>query len=125
MKKFNKFIEISKALYRHDHPLRTFHTTFIIKNKKIVSIGTNNPKTHPRTLLYNYHEGQIGTHSELSAVVKLGYEDCSELTFVNVRLLKDLTVVNSKPCQGCLDMMTQLSYDKFYYTNNDGAFETL
>jgi len=125
MKKYNKFIEISRALYRSDHPLRTFHTTFIIKNKRIMSIGINNPKTHPRTLLYNYHEGQYGTHSELSAVIKLGYEDCSELTFVNVRLLKDLTVVNSKPCQGCLDMMNQLDYNEFYYTTNDGKFETL
>lgn len=124
MKDFAKYIDISRALYRHDHPVRTFHTTFIVKKGKIVSIGINNPKTNPRTLRYDY-KGQIGTHSELSALLRLGYEDCADLVFINIRLMRDLTVNTSKPCQGCYDMMKQLGYKKFYYSDVDGNFNNL
>ena len=119
--KFNRFIEISKALYKPS-PLRTFHTTFIIENKRIVSIGINNIKTHPLSLKYAYRDDQRSIHSELSAILKLGYEDCSDLTFVNVRLTKDLTVANSKPCQGCIDMLKQVGFKKLFYTANENSF---
>lgn len=116
-----KLIEISRALRRDKHSTRTFHATFIYKGPKILSIGVNSAKTHPRALKYNYH-CQPNTHSELSALLKLGREDCTDLTFVNVRLTKDGKTGVSRPCKGCLDMLNQVGFKRIIYSINDGRF---
>ena len=119
-----RLIEISKALRSSDHPIRTFHTTFIVKGSKILSIGINTDKTHPRTLRFNYH-CQPKTHSELSAVIKLGKEDCSDFTFINIRLTKDDKTAISKPCSGCMDMLSQVGFKKIIYSIKGDKFLTL
>ncbi len=124
MKNFNRLIEIARALKPGNHPTRTFHTTFILKGSKVLSIGMNSAKTHPRTLKYNYH-CQPNTHSELSALLKLGREDCSDLTFVNVRLTKDNEIGISKPCRGCMDMLNQVGFKSIIYTVQGDRFEQL
>ena len=91
---FNKIIEVSYALInKHNADLRCRHFSFILDRNKIISIGLNSLKTHPKNLKYNYVNKLnqnisdiVGTHSELSAVIKLGEEDCSGLTLVNTRI---------------------------------------
>lgn len=122
--KLNKFVEIAKALQPNNHGVKTFHVTFILNKNKILSIGINNPKTHPKTLKYDYWD-DVGVHSELSAVIKLGKEDCSNYTFINIRLKKDGTVASSKPCRGCQDMLNQIGFKKIFFTNDLGKFENV
>lgn len=108
---------------------RTFHTTFIIKKNKIQKIGVNTSKTHPTNLRYKYTgsagediRAMVGVHSELSAVLKYGKEDCSDCTFVNVRIDRKGRVAMSKPCRGCQDMLDQIGFKRLYYSNIDGEF---
>jgi len=119
-----KFVEISKAMMPQAHSSRTFHTTFILNKTKLLAVGVNNGKTHPAILKYDYWD-QAGLHSELSAVIKLGKEDCSGLTFVNVRLKKDGMVGNSLPCRGCMSMLNQTGFKKIYFTDEKGDFQKL
>lgn len=116
--------ETAKALQPNNHSAKTFHVTFVLDKNKILSIGINSSKTHPKTLRYNYW-GKVGIHSELSAIIKLYKENCENYTFVNVRLKKDGTAALSKPCSGCQDMLNQMGYKKIYFTDEQGLFQKI
>lgn len=129
--RFDRFIEITKALAplsRWD--AKTFHTTFIVRKGKIQSIGVNSLKTHPSVLKYNYR-GQdgvdirpfVGLHSELSAVLKYGEEDCSACTFINLRIDKNGEINMSKPCFGCQHLLHQVGFKRLYFSTSVGTFE--
>jgi len=127
---FNRYIEISRALFDiKNHSARTFHTTFIIKNGKIQVIGINSLKTNTRSLRLNYFKNGedlrklVGTHSELSALIKYGKEDCSNCIFLNVRIDKEGNIKNSFPCNGCLSGLFQVGFKRLYFTNDSGDFE--
>lgn len=126
----NKFIELTKALMSENFKAKTFHTTFIIKKNRIQKIGINNGKTHPANLKYNYvgKEGKdirsmVGVHSELSAILKYGREDCSDCVFVNVRIDRNGNPTIAKPCKGCQDLLMQIGFKKVFFTNEKGVFE--
>jgi deoxycytidylate deaminase len=125
-----KYIEITKALMPEIISNKTFHATFILKKNRIQKIGLNSFKTHPANLRYNYFgkEGKdirtmVGIHSELSAILKYGKEDCSDCVFLNVRIDKNGTPTMAKPCRGCQDLLIQVGFKKVYYTNFKGEFE--
>lgn len=130
---FNKIIEVSYALInKHNADLRCRHFSFILDKNKIISIGLNSLKTHPKNLKYNYVNKNnqnisdiVGTHSELSAVIKLGEEDCSDLTLVNTRINRNDELDFSAPCSGCLDMIKQLNFKNVYFSNVQGKFDKL
>ena len=130
---FNKIIEVSYALInKHNADLRCRHFSFILDRSRIISIGLNSPKTHPLNLKYNYVNKNnqkisniVGTHSELSAVIKLGEEDCSGLTLVNTRINRNNELDFSAPCSGCCDMIQQLNFKNVYFSNIQGKFDKL
>ncbi|MBC8409589.1 MAG: hypothetical protein H8E12_12830 [Rhodobacteraceae bacterium] len=97
-----------------------------------MSIVTNNyNKTHPITDRFNYRkegndkEYRPSIHSELSAWLKLGKEDCGDLTFVNIRVNNNEKLGMSKPCDGCKSLLDKVGYKNFYYTNNNGELVEL
>lgn len=130
---FNKIIEVSYALInKHNADLRCRHFSFILDRNRIISIGLNSPKTHPLNLKYNYVNKNnekisniVGTHSELSAVIRLGEEDCSRLTLVNTRINRNNMLDFSAPCSGCCDMIKQLNFKNVYFSNIQGKFDKL
>lgn len=124
MKILPRLIKVSKSLKTHVHPVRTFHVTFILKGSKVLAFGVNSAKTHPLTLKYKYHT-QPNTHSELSALLKLGRDNCTDLTFVNIRLTKDNKPRLAKPCSGCIDMLHRVGFKKILYSVNGGQFYTI
>jgi len=127
---FDKFKEISFALHpHHDLHKRCKHFSFIVYKKKILSIGLNNNKTHPKNLKYSYVNKYnksiselVGTHSELNAIIKLGYEDCSDFILVNTRINRNMEIDNSKPCCGCTTLIKNLNFKKVFYTDMHGKF---
>ena len=130
---FSKIIEVSYALInKHNADLRCRHFSFIMDKNRIISIGLNSLKTHPKNLKYNYVNKMnqnisdiVGTHSELSAVIKLGEEDCSDLNLVNTRINRHDELDFSAPCSGCLDMIKQLNFKNVYFSNSQGKFDKL
>ena len=129
----DKVIEISFALAgKYPYKKRCRHFSFIFERNRLVSIGINNPKTHPMNLKYNYigkKENKIneviGTHSELSAVIKIGFENCKGLTIVNTRINRNNQLDYSYPCNGCCDMIKRMGFKKLIYTTKQQNFETL
>ena len=126
---FERYVEITKALMAEHFTARTFHTTFILRKNRLQKIGINNGKTHPENLKYKYFSKDgtdirsfVGVHSELSAILKYGEEDCSDCVFVNIRIDKNGNLTISKPCAGCQDLLNQVGYKKVYYSNEKGEF---
>jgi len=133
LKVFNKIKEVSYALL-NEHPSshRCRHFSFILDGNKILKIGFNRSKTHPRNLLYNYKNrrgefmaDQIGIHSEMDAVIKLGATDCSGLSIVNTRINRNNELDMSKPCSGCLHMLRSLNFNNIYYFDYSKLFKKL
>lgn len=127
---FNKYVEITRSLMPDVIDHRTFHTTFIVRKGRIQKIGINANKTHPANLRFNYkgRDGLdirkfVGTHSELSAILKYGKDDCSDCTFVNIRIDKNGKVAMAKPCMGCQSIFNQVGFKKVLFSNEKGLFE--
>ena len=128
--KFSKIIEITYALFGKQifhtrEQQRCRHFSFILDKNKILSIGINSAKTHPKNLRYNYIGRDkkrineiIGTHSEMNAVLKYG-KICKGLTIVNTRINRKNELVYSRPCNGCLDMLTKLGFGKIFYIDKN------
>ena len=124
-------IELTKSLMPNNYSYKSFHTTFALYKKKIIKIGINKPKhTHPFNLQFDYLDRQqnnisheVGLHSELSCFLKLGSEDTSNLTFVNVRVDKNNELNYSKPCHGCQQALKLFGFKKMYYSCIGGKFE--
>lgn len=132
-RKFWRSVEIGRAIRDKNLTGRCFHLTVIFDKNKIISIGTNSYcKTHPKAL--KFQKDEIidkkkyipSIHSELSAVLKLGVEDCSKLTFFNIRIDNNNELNNSCPCSGCTKLLRQVGFRKFYFSlanNQIGQFD--
>lgn len=101
------------------------HFSFLLKGKKIVSIGWNNTKkTHPLCLEYGYQFGAI--HSEVHAILRCGNRfPLNKLALVNVQIRKESKVDISAPCSICQRFLFDYGVQHCYYTNKDGEFEYL
>lgn len=108
---------------------RCRHFSFIFDRSKLLSIGLNSKKTHPKNLKFSYLNkkkdvisDQIGTHSELSAILRLENENYKKLTLINTRINQKNQFDFSKPCEGCCQMILNFGIKDIYYTNKEGKF---
>jgi hypothetical protein len=107
---------------------RQFHVTVIFHRSRLVSIGYNNYlKSHPakrfgpfkpfKSKTPNYHPS---LHSEISAICKLGVDDTSAFTFINIRIDNNGNLNNAKPCPNCLAVMNKLGFRNIFYSTLEG-----
>lgn len=97
------------------------HFTFIVKRRKIISIGWNKGfKTHPMAAKYKHRF--CCHHSELSAILNFKYRP-SELKyydFINVRITKDGQLANSKPCLSCQSLLKDFGINSILFSTGKG-----
>jgi hypothetical protein len=131
---FNRAVDIARALYNPEHKVRTFHVSVVFNKHRVVAIGVNSHKTHPLNKK-NPKIGSDGTFnaketggqcSELSACIRLSKRTnikAARCNMVNIRVMKDGALGNSKPCQSCQNLLKFFNFDKIYYSNEYGQFE--
>lgn len=104
--RMRRYVNLGKSLFRKGYCSggRTFNLCFAVKKSKIIAIGLND---YDRQMIgYNRQlktvykkEGEASyvpsLHAEVSAVLKLGIDDCSDIAFYNVRLNKTGHCCNS------------------------------
>jgi deoxycytidylate deaminase len=107
---------------------RTFNVCFAVKQNRVIAIGINNYNQHVRAynkrLGYNYKKFGSKTytpcvHAEVSAILKLGLEDCSKISFYNVRLDRNGHCKNSQPCANCLYLLNSVQAKNVYCYDDD------
>lgn len=125
---FNRLIEISKALKPKRSTGRAFHTTFAVRNRRIIKIGINDyNKIHPAYKYgeyYSYKEfGSVyrpSIHSEIKMLIRLGEEDLSQYEIVNVRINNNNVPAMSAPCPNCARVLKALNPKAIYYSTDKG-----
>lgn len=114
-------IDIAKAMCPLNIEHRCSHMAFLIRCGKIVHIGTNSCKSHPKTLEYAYKNHQlVGLHAELNACMKSGREDLSDFKMVVLRVDRTGRLNNSKPCCGCQSVIKQFNVGEVWYSDAKG-----
>ena len=123
---FQKLETITRALKPIHQTGRAFHTTFVFNKKKLVCIANNDYSKQHRYHKFGYYKSKYvkgnytaHIHSECSALIKMGIEDCTHLTFVNVRIDNDDNVAVSKPCVNCQALLESIGYKKLWYYDGE------
>lgn len=99
-------------------PRQKKHISLIFHKKKLLSIGRNCFKTHPKAKEIGYPYEEM--HSELDAYRKLPHKYRGlKLTLVNVRYNRFRQLRMSRPCELCTPWCLEV-FDDIYYTDNEG-----
>lgn len=114
-------IDIAKAMCPLNTEHRCSHIAFLIKSGKIVHIGTNGCKSHPKTLNYAYQNHQlVGIHAELAVCMKSGKTNLRHFKMVVLRINRNGKLDNSRPCCGCQSVIDQFNVGDVWYSNTNG-----
>lgn len=132
MRRMRGYVRLVKAMKPARQTGRFYHATFICKKRKVIAIGFNNfNKVLPVHKWGEYDSDRNGTsyvpsiHSELSAIIKCGHEDCSQFDFYNIRINNHNEIACSKPCPNCQRILEQVGFNKVYYFDEDGKLCSL
>ena len=128
--RMHRYVNFAKALFQKGATSngKTFNVCFAVKKSRVLAIGINDYSRvmsgwcKPlKTVYKKYGEKsyQPSLHAEMSAILKLGLEDCSDICFYNVRLDKNCHCRNSEPCKNCFRILKMLNAKKMYFYNND------
>lgn len=126
-------MQLAKAMKPTKQSGRAYHVTFICKKRKVVAIGFNDfHRRHPARKWGEYNptknidaEYEPCLHSEISAIIKCGQEDCSQYDFFNIRINNNGKIAPSKPCENCQRVLNQIGYNKVYYFDEEMNLKTL
>lgn len=127
-KTINKTIEIATAICpaNRQNGLRASHVAFLIKKNKIVKIGWNKNRTHPKTKEYpylgrpKYNRVNVGIHAELDVILKAGSDDLSNYEMMVLRIDGKGRLNNSRPCSGCICAIKQVGISNVYFSSASG-----
>lgn len=119
---FERLEDIARSLKPVHQSGRNFHATFVYRKNKLICVAHNDyTKIHPYHKFGRYKSKYIGAeycpgiHSECSALIKMGLEDCSDLTFINVRIDNRNKAAVSKPCINCQGILNQVGFKKIWF----------
>jgi hypothetical protein len=99
-------------------PRQKKHVSLIFHKNRLLSIGRNCFKTHPKAKEIGYAYEEM--HSELDAYRRLPKNFRGlKLTLVNVRYNRFQELRMSRPCELCLPWCREV-FDDIYYTDNEG-----
>ena len=113
--KLDRFINVALPVAKNLERKKK-HVSLIVRKNQIVSIGTNEFKTHPMAKQYGYRYDEV--HSELDALIRYkGPKD--NLKLYNFRFNRFGDMRNSSPCSKCLPWCVSI-FDEIWYTTNEG-----
>lgn len=107
-----KFFQLAKVVSaRSDHHSHLIGCV-ITKKNRVVSVGHNQMKTHPRTThLFKF------LHAEAHAILGTPLSDLKGATAYIYREHKDGKLALSRPCCSCLGMLRVVGIKKICYTD--------
>jgi len=120
----NKIIKIAieEALSSESN----FMVGAVVHNKsKIYSSGFNCAyKTHPEAQVFEKYNR--GHHAEMSALIKVRHYDLKNLELTVIRISKkDGSLQMAKPCEQCMELISNFDIRKIHYSDGTGKIITL
>jgi len=128
---YNRAVEIAKALMPKDIEGKSYHCSFAVRKSRIVCVGQNSyTKIHPyhKWGRYENHKNFPGEyrpnlHSECSLAIRLGEEDLSNYTILNIRINRRGQPVMSDFCINCFNLLRNLNAKRLFYSDSDGMMQ--
>ena len=91
----------------------------IAKGSRILSIGINKNKSHPKSI--NSFTGQCGTiHAELDTILGVERSNLEGATIYVARHLRSGGTGLAKPCKSCMHIIEAVGITRIVYTTNKG-----
>lgn len=116
-----KYREIAKEVVFNTDKWRNHnHASIIIRNDRILGIGTNKRKTHPLAMKYGYRSCEL--HSELDALLKVAKNCRKDMILLNFRFGPKGDMKLSKPCKLCLPWCID-TFKEIYYSVPNGLVQ--
>lgn len=130
---FKRIEEIAESLINWNEPIRCRHFSFILNKKRIISIGTNQQKTHPIHLKNRKVSTRTGedfsdqkhTCSEFNAINKLKRLtniDTKKCIIINLRYDRNKKLALAKPCMSCTSLLAFHEFKRVLWTDNNGNY---
>lgn len=123
MQKTNILKKMKKKAEDSEPVSNTRLVAAIIHKGKVVSYGKNQYKTHPTMIKFSKNPHAIFLHAEVDAINKakkvLSREDLSKTKLIVMRILKDGTYANAKPCCGCSKCIEHYGITNVIYTTGE------
>lgn len=99
----------------------------IQKKKRILGIGFNQKKTHPKQQFFNQYRDEFNPvwkgylHAEMDALRKVEGEDLKDAVLYVYRELHDGSLGVCRPCNACMAAIKQAGIKTIVYTTHDGS----
>lgn len=101
------------------------HFSFIVVNNKIIEYGINRHRNMGEMIQVGYHR-YSNEHSEFAVWRKAkGLVRDSEFEIVNIRVNRNLELMQSHPCPCCLNFLRNLNCIGIYYSDDFGGFSKI
>jgi len=129
---YARAIEIARALKYKVQNGKSAHTTLILRKSKIICIASNNYNKIHNKKKFGYYENWKGfeseyrpcVHSECSAISKMGEDDMSEYTFLNIRIDNNGNPNMAKACPNCARAIQSFGgCKKMFYSDSNGEIQ--
>jgi len=112
-----KFFDLAKKVSKLSNHHHYKIGSVIVRGSKIVSVGTNNLKTHPRSS-HPFHS----LHSEMAAVL-LAKQDLYGCEIYVYREIKSGVAALARPCIYCYPFLKEAGIKEIHYSIN-GSYKT-
>ena len=93
----------------------------LAKGNRVLGVGFNKPKTHPKLKTWSYVEGS-GIHAEMSACLGLGPQRLVGSSIHVARLLRNGEWGLAKPCFACQNFLRHAGVRSMFYTVKPGEW---
>jgi deoxycytidylate deaminase len=129
---YQRALEISRALKPKVQSGKSAHTTIVFRKSRMVCIATNDYKKRHNENRFGRYENWKGflseyrpcVHSEMAALVKLGEEDISDYTFLNIRIDNNGNANMARPCPNCQKTLLMFGGPKkMFYSDSNGVMQ--
>lgn len=112
------FVPLARTIAQESPIFQFKHVSFITdRNGVLLSIGFNQPKTHPLLKRFGYRGDQI--HSEMAAYLGVRWYEYKRMNLINFRFNNQLELRFSRPCKYCLSWVPDIFEEIWYSTDND------
>jgi deoxycytidylate deaminase len=112
--RYKRFVKVGLDLATAAHRDKDCYyqlCALVVKKRRVLSVGYNNPKTHP---LAKTKMRQL--HAEMDAIIRCTPEQLDGAELIVVRARRDGTSGMAKPCSACQMMIRQLGLRRVYHT---------
>jgi deoxycytidylate deaminase len=109
-----KFFDLARKVSKLSNHGHFKLGSVIVRGSKIVSVGTNNIKTHPKSTHPFY-----SLHAEMAAIL-LAKQDLAKCEIYVYRETKAGMPVMARPCEYCLPFIKEAGLKEVHYSSNGG-----